>query len=259
MPDPSFLQPPIGLPFTELQSVDSTNNYALDKVYAGLAQHGAAFFAHEQVAGRGQRGKVWTAERDSNLILSVVIQPQDLLLSQQFQLSACVAVSVCEFFRNYTANESTTIKWPNDLYWQDRKAGGILIDNIIGSNPGGWQWAVVGIGININQVAFPEEIKNAVSMAQITGKRFNPVELARELCLVMDKNYRLLCNGGFDDIYQAYLDNLYKKGQPVRFKKDSRIFEATVEKVSVNGTLVVRHAVEEEFSVGEVEWREGIK
>ena len=64
--------------------------------------------------------------------MSIVIDPRPLSLTQQFQLSACVAVAVCEFFRQI-CTEMTRIKWPNDLYWQDRKAGGILIENIIGS------------------------------------------------------------------------------------------------------------------------------
>jgi BirA family transcriptional regulator, biotin operon repressor / biotin---[acetyl-CoA-carboxylase] ligase len=250
------VQPPLGLPFIELQSIDSTNNYALERIHAGLAQHGAAFFAHEQVAGKGQRGKTWIAERGSNLILSIVIQPRAIVLSQQFQLNACIAVSVCEFFKKYAGKENTRIKWPNDLYWQDRKAGGVLIENLIGqSATGNWQWAVAGIGININQVSFPPELKNAVSLAQITGKKFNTAELARELCEVLESNYKLLCNNGFDRIYELYLDQLYKKGQTVRFKKNNRIFEALVKTVSSYGTLIVQHAMEEEFTSGEIEWR----
>ena len=158
MPEPSVYNP-LGSPFIELLSVDSTNNYALTKLHAGLTQHGAAFFAHEQIAGKGQRGKTWISEKDANLILSVVINPHHLLeLTQQFLLSACVAVSAAEFFSRY-AGDATRIKWPNDLYWSDRKAGGILIENIIGSQRSdtespiaSWLWAVAGIGININQI-----------------------------------------------------------------------------------------------------------
>ena len=122
----------LGVPFIELLSIDSTNNYALTQIHAGLPQHGTAFFAHEQVAGKGQRGKTWIAPKDSSLIVSIVINPQPLQLTQQFQLSACIAISVCEFFGHYVG-DATRIKWPNDLYWYDRKAGGILIENIIGN------------------------------------------------------------------------------------------------------------------------------
>ncbi|HKO80059.1 MAG TPA: biotin--[acetyl-CoA-carboxylase] ligase [Chitinophagaceae bacterium] len=256
MPEP-FLYNLLGTPFIELDSVDSTNNYALTQLHAGLAQHGTAFFAHEQVAGKGQRGKTWSTQKDSSLILSLVINPQLLQLTQQFHLSACIALSVCEFFGSYAGN-STCIKWPNDLYWYDRKAGGILIENIIGSkNPedtASWLWAVIGIGVNINQVSFPGELKNPVSLKQITGKNFDPVQLAKELCSIIDKNFKQLITKGFEDIYIAYLSFLYKKNEPVKLKKGNRVFEAVIKSVLPTGELIVQHAIEEIFRFGEIEW-----
>ncbi len=260
MPEPSVYNP-LGSPFIELLSVDSTNNYALTKLHAGLTQHGAAFFAHEQIAGKGQRGKTWISEKDANLILSVVINPHHLLeLTQQFLLSACVAVSAAEFFSRY-AGDATRIKWPNDLYWSDRKAGGILIENIIGSQRSdtespiaSWLWAVAGIGININQASFSPELKNPVSLRQITGKNFDPVALAKELCDILEKNFKYLIINGFDTIYTTYLSLLYKKNEPVKLKKDNRVFEAIIQSVLPTGELVVKHAIEERFNFGEIEW-----
>ena len=282
-----FLYNSLGLPFIELLSVDSTNNYALTQLHAGLTQHGTAFFAHEQIAGKGQRGKIWTAPNGSSIIISIVINPQPLQLTQQFQLSACMALSVCEFFRHYTG-EATTIKWPNDLYWYDRKAGGILIENIIGKRKSGvrsqrsevrstksednwpfeigypqtvneqlssnWLWAVAGIGININQTIFSEELINPVSLTQITGSKYDPVKLAKELCLLMDKNFKKLITKGFEDIYASYLSQLYKKNEPVKLKKGNRVFEAVIKSVSPTGELIVQHAIEERFAFGEIEW-----
>lgn len=263
MPEPSFYNT-LGKPFIELQSVDSTNNYAFKQIHAGLAHHGTAYFAHEQMAGKGQRGKTWLATKDSSLILSVVIDPGPLLLTQQFQLSACVAVSVCEFFSRY-AGDATRIKWPNDLYWQDRKAGGILMENIIGGqksqlpmvNPSvssQWLWAVVGVGININQGFFSGELKNPVSLKQITGREFSPVEMANELCMVLDNKFNHLITSGFDTIYADYLSLLYKKDELVKLKKGSRVFEAAIKTVSSDGKLIVQHAIEEEFDFGKIEW-----
>lgn len=257
MPEP-FPYGTIGKPFIELLSIDSTNNYALSRLHAGLTQHGAAFFAHEQVAGKGQRGKTWTSERDANLILTVVIDPSALDLGRQFWLSACIAVSAGEFFSSY-AGEATRIKWPNDLYWYDRKAGGILIENIIGSGAGldgaaGWTGAVAGMGININQVSFPGDVRNPVSLRQITGKSFDPLSLAKELCGVIDTNFKQLITSGFDDIYARYLSLLYKRNETVKLKKDNRVFEAVIRSVLPTGGLVVQHAIEETFQFGEIEW-----
>jgi BirA family biotin operon repressor/biotin-[acetyl-CoA-carboxylase] ligase len=255
LPQPSPIQP-FGLPFIELQSVDSTNNYARQQIHAGLAQHGMVIFANEQTEGRGQRGKTWTSEKGVNIILSLLVRPGALQPTHQFQLSACVAIAVQEFFMKY-AGENTKIKWPNDLYWQDRKAGGVLIENIVRSRESGggsWDWAIVGIGININETNFADDLPNPFSLKQITGKSFNTVELAKELCNVLDKRFTELIEDGFENIYNLYLTHLYKRKEIVTLKKGNNVFDATIHGVSPTGKLVIQHAVKEEFDFGEVEW-----
>lgn len=262
MPQPSSTNP-LGSPFIELQSVDSTNNYAFKQIHAGLAQHGMAVFAHEQLAGKGQRGKVWIVEKDAGIILSVLIKPSSLLPVKQFWLSACVAVAMHDFYKTFAGTE-TKIKWPNDLYWQDRKAGGVLIESIVGSSELGsineqstmgiWKWAVIGIGININQTSFPAVLKNPVSLKQITGKDFDIVDMAKELCKQLNNYFEQLLTNGFENIYTQYLAHLYKRNETVKLKKGSRIFEATIKGVSSTGKLIVQHTMEEEFDFGEVEW-----
>ena len=237
-------QPPytkqIGLPFLELQSVDSTNNYARQQIHAGLAQHGMAIFAHEQLSRKGQRGKFWHSEKDANILLSIVVRPQPLQPTQQFMLSACVAVAICDFFMKY-AGENTRIKWPNDLYWQDRKAGGVLIESGIGSRETGvsnWEWSIIGIGININQSSFPGDLPNPVSLKQITGKNFDIVLLAKELCSVLNEKFNEMMGNGFEKTYTYYLDHLYKKNSVVKLKKDNWVFEAIIKSVSPSGKLI---------------------
>ena len=253
----------IGTPFIELQSVDSTNIYALNKIHAGLAQHGMAIFAHEQEAGKGQRGKTWISEKSENIILSIIIQPDSLLVSGQFQLSACAALAIHEFFSHY-AGDATTIKWSNDLYWQDRKAGGMLIESVVRSqqstvhspqsDSASWQWSIIGIGININQTVFPSELPNPVSLKQITGKSFDPVTLARELCIKLESYYQQLMKQGFENIYADYLSHLYKKNKIVKLKKETRVYDALIKSVTPTGQLVIQHAIEENIEFGEVEW-----
>lgn len=250
----------IGIPFIELQSVDSTNKYAMELVQSGflpdghtVIKHGATFFAHEQVAGKGQRGKTWASEKGANIAMSFVVNPSGLRIPDQFKLSVCIAVSVHEIFSKYAGDE-TKIKWPNDIYWRDRKAGGILIENIISNKkPGKWNWAVVGIGININQTKFPPELRNPVSLKQITGKNFQPVIIAKEICSIVNQNFQLLLSGKFDTLFRRYLDHLYKKDEKVKLKKDNRVFEATILGVSETGMLITRHSIEEEFDFGEIE------
>jgi BirA family biotin operon repressor/biotin-[acetyl-CoA-carboxylase] ligase len=254
---------PIGTPFIELQSTDSTNKYAMGLVHGNLlpdgqgeAQHGIAVFSHHQIAGKGQRGKNWMSEKGSNIALSILLNPYPLGITDQFRLSVCIAVSICEFFSKYVGNE-TKIKWPNDLYWRDRKAGGVLIENVVRSGQwavGSWQWAVVGIGININQTAFSDDLPNPVSLKQITGKDFSAIELAKELCFVIEKNYQLIIGGNFETLFNKYQNHLYKKDEKVKLKKGNRVFETTIKAVSETGQLITRHSIEEKFEFGEIEW-----
>ena len=273
MPLPSAGNP-IGRPFIELQSIDSTNKYAMGLIHGeqlpegqGEAQHGTAIFSHEQTAGKGQRGKSWSSEKRSNIALSILLNPFPIKVQQQFELSVCVAISVYETFSKYAGNE-TRIKWPNDIYWRDRKAGGVLIENIIGSQTSDfrlqisdlrsqtseWKWAIAGIGININQTSFPKDLPNPVSLKQITGKDFVPIELAKELCGVLEKNYQLLINGNFEKIFDVYQAHLYKKDEKVKLKKESRVFETKIKGVSKTGQLITQHSIEERFEFGEIEW-----
>jgi BirA family biotin operon repressor/biotin-[acetyl-CoA-carboxylase] ligase len=239
---------PIGQPFTILSSVDSTNNYAMARVQAGLAQHGAAWFAHEQTAGKGQRNKHWLTNPSENILLSVVIQPFTLTASEQFLLSASVALASYDFYKNYAGDE-TAIKWPNDLYWRDRKAGGILIENNL--RGGEWTFAIAGLGININQTLFDPGVPNPVSLKQITGKDFNVIQLARELCVHLEKRFQQLQSPRAESIMNAYEAVMYKRGQVARFKKDGKVFDAIVQGVAPSGRLI---AGDRQYDFSELEW-----
>ena len=257
------------MPFIELQTTDSTNNYALSRVHQGrltdgqgFDDHGLVIFSHEQTAGKGQRGKKWASNPGSDIALSIVIRPDPLQPSQQFWLSACTAVSLRKFFSKY-AGSDTTIKWPNDLYWKDRKAGGILIESILGRRPNEseslkasskWEWAVIGLGINVNSTSFAPELPNPVSLKQITGRSFDTVQLAKELVAVFNDEFNKLMTSGFKKIYQQYISNLYKRNERVRLKKGTRVFEAKIKSVSTSGKLVIEHGMEEELDFGAVEW-----
>jgi BirA family transcriptional regulator, biotin operon repressor / biotin---[acetyl-CoA-carboxylase] ligase len=258
-----FAGNPIGKPFIELQSIDSTNKYAMGLIHGdilpdghGEAQHGMAIFSHEQTAGKGQRGKNWVSEKDANIALSILLNPFPLSVPDQFKLSVCIAISAWDLFSKYAGDE-TRIKWPNDLYWRDRKAGGILIENIIKSSQSpvdSWQCSVIGIGININQSVFDPDLPNPVSLKQITGKNFEPIELAKELCSIIERNYQLLITGNFETLFNKYQTNLYKKDEKVKLKKGNRIFETIIKRVSETGQLITQHSIEERFEFGEVEW-----
>jgi len=244
-------------PVIELLSIDSTNNYALSRLkQANLTerqetlQHGSAVFAHEQYAGKGQRGKTWQSKKGENVHLSVVLNPGRIGLHQQFLLVALVALAVRAVFERY-AKSDIVIKWPNDIYFGDRKACGILIENIISGRD--WKWSVAGIGININQVEFSEVTdRQPVSLRQITGKSFDCLTIAHEVRAEL-----LLQYNDIDplQLMTAYNQFLYKKNEPVLFEKEGQRFEGIVKEVSGEGKLRVQtYTGELSFDFGEVKW-----
>jgi BirA family biotin operon repressor/biotin-[acetyl-CoA-carboxylase] ligase len=241
----------LGIPFIELLSIDSTNNYAMEQLRKNSAAHGTVYFAHEQFKGKGQRTKQWHSKQGENIILSAVLNTSFLYVSHQFFLSMTIALATYDFFKFY-ASKNVSIKWPNDLYWCDRKAGGILIENIISGND--WQWAVAGIGININQTIFNDSVTNAVSLKQITGKSYQPVALAKELCEHIEKRYRQLLNNETALLLHEYNSVLYKQGQLIKLKKGNVVFEALIRKVNENGQLLINAGTEQTYNVGEIEW-----
>jgi BirA family biotin operon repressor/biotin-[acetyl-CoA-carboxylase] ligase len=240
----------IGKPFIELAKVDSTNNYAMAQIHNGLAQHGSTWFASAQTGGKGQRGKQWIAADGLNIMQTSALNASAFNLSNPFTLTVIMANACFDFFSKYAGSE-TSIKWPNDIYWRDRKAGGILIENIIRGNK--WLWALVGIGINVNQTAFID-LPNPVSLKQITGKTHDPVDLGKELCSYMDRHYRQYLKIGFLPALELYNHHLYSRGKTVQLKKDNVVFSCIVKEVEENGDLIVTDSSWDRFSFGEVEW-----
>lgn len=242
----------IGTPFTRLNRVNSTNIYAMEQLQAKLAEHGAAFFADLQTHGKGQMGKKWESESGQNLLLSVILNVSPLNIGQQFALSAATALAGFDLLSQYIPSD-LSIKWPNDLYWRDRKAGGILIENQISG--GIWTNAIAGIGININQTEFKGVDKKAVSLKQITGEEKNPVVLAKAFCECLNQRFnQLFLQGGIEEILANYNAVLYKKGQEVKLKTGNITANYTINEVDLKGVLLATAAIQQAFLHGAVEW-----
>lgn len=251
------LNTPIGLPFTELTEIDSTNIYAMNQVKTNLAGHGAAFLAQKQWAGKGQMGKVWEAESGQNILLSVVLEPKNLVFKgselDPSIVSMLIAVGCFNFFIAYAGDE-TRIKWPNDIYWRDRKAAGILIENSFRGPI--WQWSIAGMGVNINQTDFGTELNKAVSLKQITGKTYTVKDLAVELCGCIQDSLDLLLTEGPDALITQYNNALYKKGALVTITVNELAKTVTICRVLPNGYLEIENenGTKESVALGAVKW-----
>lgn len=241
----------IGIPFNIIDSVDSTNRLALELAMSGTEASGAAFFALEQTAGKGQRGRKWASEAGVNITMSILWEPKGLHPSDTFRLSCAAALASTDLFGRY-AGEETSIKWPNDIYWRNRKAGGILIENIIRGQQ--WRWAVIGFGININQTHFDPELPNPVSLRQITGKNFDPLTLARELCMHLHDRLEGLSSTDFRPLLDLYQDRLYGRGRRFNFQHQDHIFSALVKGVNEAGELITESDAVSTHRFGEISW-----
>jgi BirA family biotin operon repressor/biotin-[acetyl-CoA-carboxylase] ligase len=243
--------PQTGSSFVILKQVDSTNNYAMAKVHAGMAKHGDTYFTSMQTAGKGQRGRVWETADGVNIALSLVLDVQLLNASQQFQLLVCVALGCYDFFERY-AGQETSIKWPNDIYWRDRKAVGVLIENSFQGSD--WKFAVAGIGVNINQTHFDNSLKNPVSLKQITGKTYDLIELAKDLQIHVLERFSAIQKDPFRISLAEYNGHLYGLNKKMHLKKGPIHFDTTIKGVTAFGQLITTDSQERQFNFGDVEW-----
>lgn len=241
----------IGEPFIILPTIDSTNNYAKALIRDGLAKNGMVVFADEQTQGRGQKNNTWVSEKGVNIMMTAIVDTRELSTQNQFPLSCAIAVACSDFFSLHAGDE-TCIKWPNDLYWRDRKAGGILIENVIKGSI--WEYAILGIGININQVVFTQMKNTPVSLKQITGKTFDRRLMAKELCKFLNQRFTELLDGHFDRLLNQYNERLFKRKQVVTLVKEDKRFSTTIDHVNEHGELKTSSPNEGIFKHGTIEW-----
>lgn len=181
----------LGVPLIELSTIDSTNIYAMAQIKEGLAMSGSCFRADYQTHGKGQHGRIWESSKGQNILCSYILELGKLddlkkwTPTDQIGFSAAIALGIRAFFDAHT-NGDTKIKRPNDIYWRDRKAGGILIENLLKGTA--WTWTVIGIGININQTVFSPEAPNPVSLKQITGLDWDILSLQEALSKALTKS-----------------------------------------------------------------------
>jgi BirA family biotin operon repressor/biotin-[acetyl-CoA-carboxylase] ligase len=242
--------------FTEnmqiLQRVDSTNNYAMALIQNGLTKHGNSVFALEQTRGKGRRGKEWKSNKGANIMLSIVSEMQWLSVSEQFQLSVAVALACHDVISKYILG-NIFIKWPNDLFINDRKTGGILIENVIKGTL--WQWSVIGIGMNINQQEFDEFNLAATSLKIESGKEFDVIKLANDLVEIVLKRIDDLKERKFQEMLEEYNQKLFARNKLVRLKKENAVFQTKITGVSAKGELITKDTLERRFSFDEVEFK----
>lgn len=218
-----------------LPECHSTNDIALQLVKQGKAREGSIVICSHQTSGKGQRGNTWESQPDQNLTFSLILEPAFLDVSEQFYLNMMVSNAIRKLIQDYLPD--LKVKWPNDLVLPGvGKLGGILIENVVGS--GGWEYAVVGIGLNINQTTF--SAPSACSLASVTGSQFDLQEIFRLLVTHLEQGYLILKKRKMDEIKSHYLHHLYLIEEWKLFSAEGSEFLGKIEGIEPTGGLIVQ-------------------
>lgn len=216
-----------------LNDIDSTNAYLLKN--ADRWQE-VTLTTDYQSAGQGMGTNTWESENGKNLLFSILIHPTWLPVTQQYLLSMAEALALRETLAEYA--DDITIKWPNDIYWKDRKLSGTRIDlNLMGS---AMQDMVIGTGINVNQRAFKSDAPNPVSLWQITHEEHSREEILQKILRRFEQNMETLRQGGAAEITKTYHQHLYRRDGMYEYQDSEGVFRAEIDHVEPSGLLVLR-------------------
>ena len=217
-----------------LKETASTNDYI--KGVAFEADEMVVVSADWQTAGRGQGVNRWESERCQNLLFSLMARPSFVAVQQQFVLSMAGALAIKGVLDHITPD--IRIKWPNDIYWCDRKISGTLIETSIAR--GEISRFVYGVGLNVNQTQFVSDAPNPVSLAQITGKQVPLMPLLKSIVEGFLAQLSLLEAGKSQLITAHYNAALYRATGFYRYHDSMGAFEAELVGVDTNGIITLR-------------------
>lgn len=235
-----------------VHSTASTNSY-LSKM-AMMLPGGTVIHTPEQTAGRGQKGNTWESETGKNVIFSMLLKKPMVPVANQFYISEAVSVAIVEVLSQYIGGFS--IKWPNDIYHDDRKVCGILIEHsIMGSSI---NHSILGVGINVNQTEFKSGAPNPVSLAQLLDRDVDVDDVLHRVCEAIEKRcaFDAYTESAFEELHKEYLSLLYRKDEKYhRFVLlEGAEFDAKITEVETTGMLVLEreNGMQERFAFKEV-------
>ena len=246
----------IGQNAVHLKSVGSTNTYASEMLRQIGLTEGQLFYTFDQQNGRGQRGNAWETEPHKNLGLSLYLTPNFLSVEKQFMLTKIVSLAVAdlmaETLKNSGVEAKVNIKWPNDIYVNGKKIAGILIENNLRESS--IQNSIIGVGINVNQTVFSNELKNATSLKLLADKEFDLSEIIHRFCELMEGYYLQLRGNGTEKIDVLYLEKLFQINEWRNYFSGNHSFEGKLIGVNSLGKLKIekRNSEVSEYDLKEI-------
>lgn len=223
-----------------VEETHSTNSLLREWLERESLPNCSVIVADFQTAGRGQVGNVWESEKGKNLTFSLVLYPQTMPVKQQFLISQMAALSVKETLDAYT--EGISIKWPNDIYWRDKKICGMLIENdLAGHN---LLRSVIGIGINLNQAVFCGDAPNPVSLWQILRQEVDQEVVLRQFLSRFEAYNQILLAGEKALIHARYMEALYRREGYHSYTDAQGTFSAQIYGIEPTGHLLLQDTEE---------------
>lgn len=218
------------------ENLPSTNSHAAMLCRETSPAEGTVVRAAYQSAGKGYSDNKWESEKDKNLLFSIILYPSFIVPSDQFLLSVAVSLAISDFLKRFSIKPS--VKWPNDIYVNDDKIAGILIENAITGN--NLDHSIVGIGININQEVFLSDAPNPVSLAMLTGREYDLTTCMTHILENIDRRYKDLLKEEYKILRDEYLCQLYKFNILSDYRDQNGVFKGTITGVSNEGILSIR-------------------
>ncbi len=219
----------------ELDSINSTNEYLKKLTVEEEMHEGTVVLTREQLSGKGQSGNFWESEKGMNLTFSMLWMPK-IQADQMFLISKAVSLGIIDALSQY--NKEFKIKWPNDIYYQNKKLAGILIENQIMGNKLGY--SIIGIGINVNQKVFKSSAPNPISLNKIIGSDINLHDLFKTLIEQISIWHELLSDGSYDEINKQYCKHIYKCQGYHTFITNGKSIHAKIIGVANDGELLLK-------------------
>ena len=217
--------------------MNSTNEYALTLLSKNKPAEGTVISTPNQYAGRGQIGSGWESAPGKNIALSIILYPSFLPIAQQFSLNQSISLAVFDLVEEHFP-QKTKIKWPNDIYINEKKVAGILIQNSISGTK--IRSSVVGIGINVNQELFTSGASNPTSFKLESGKEFDIDKIIPSLCHCIENRYLKLKSRNLVPLQADYLKHLYRYQTEWSFQRpNGQIFKGTITGIADSGQLQV--------------------
>lgn len=236
----------------KLDAIDSTNSFLKEMVQKMPLQNYTVVTASAQKKGKGQMGAHWVSEPHKNLLCSVFVAFDALLVKDQMLLNYATSIAVYNVLKEY-AVPKLQIKWPNDIMSDAKKISGILIENVIQNRR--IKSTVIGFGINVNQVAFPKNLLNATSIKKSIHKEIAIDVLLKKIVAELKSTMKLVIASDKRKLEETYVSLLYKKNSPTMFRDDVGVlFMGMIIGVSSVGKLQIQLEDESviEFGIKEV-------